>query len=341
MAHPDGNPAPAVTLPPELAALVERPSEYDFFVALRWVQARLASRAIGTALTTGEEHMRLAQKPTLGFAPSAIAGAAWNEELQRLDLKLSFTGLLGPNGPMPIHFTEYVLDRVNHFKDGTLAAFLDIFHHRIYTLFYRAWALNQQAVDFEPRSGRRHVHYVRCLVGMGTGSKEQRDSVPDLARLYYSGWLGGLRRSPSGLAAILSDFLQVPVELRTFQGMWVDLPADTRCRLGESRATGVLGSTCYAGERSWVVHLKFRIRFGPLSRAQYESLLPGGAAFQQVTEWVRSFVGDEFFWEAQLLLNRAEVPACCLGQGTRLGWSTWLGEPPAGRPAEDLIVQAA
>jgi type VI secretion system protein ImpH len=259
----------------------------------------------------------------------------------RLELKLSFTGLLGPNGPMPIHFTEYVLDRINHAKDGTLEAFLNIFHHRIYALFFRAWALNQPTVDFEPVSGRRHVHYLRSLNGLGTAPADRRDTVPDLARVFYSGWLGGLSRSPAGLAAILSDFLQVPVALRTFQGMWIDLPNDSRCRVGESRATGVLGATCYVGERIWVVHLKFRIRFGPLTWVAYEKLLPGGAAFRQVADWVRSYLGDELFWEAQLVLREAEVPPCRLGGGVRLGWSTWLGRAEGAGPADDLVTQAA
>ena len=341
MAHPDGNPPAPVGPPPELAGLLAHPVDHDFFVAMRWLQSHLSARPIGTAQTPAEERFRLAQQPTLGHAPSAIAAASWNAETERVELKLSFTGLLGPNGPMPIHFTEYVLDRTNHFKDRTLESFLNIFHHRIYSLFFRAWALNQSTVDFEPITGRRHVHYLRCMIGLGTEDSEGRDHVPDLARIFYSGWLGGLHRSPSGLAAILSDFLQVPVELRTFQGMWLDLPADSRCRLGESRATGVLGATCFAGERSWVVHLKIRIRFGPLRWTEYERLLPGGAAFRQVADWVRSYLGEEFFWEAQMVLRREEIPECRLGGGARLGWSTWLGRPPGSGPAEDLVAQAA
>jgi type VI secretion system protein ImpH len=341
MANPDRNPTAPVSPPPELDALLRAAPAHDFFVALRLLQARLALPGIGTALTPGREQVRLAQDPSLGFAPAAISRAAWNGEKQRVELKLCFTGLLGPNGPMPLHLTEYVLDRLNHSKDGTLAAFLDIFHHRIYSLFFRAWALNQPTVALEEAGGQRHVHYLRCLVGLGTGGTAGRDSVPDPARIFYGGWLGGLSRSPAGLGAILSDYLSVPAEVRSFQGMWLELPRDSRCQLGHSRTTGVLGATCFAGERIWVVHLKFRIRFGPLGWRQYEGLLPGGNAFRQVAEWVRSYLGDELFWEVQLVLRREDVPECRLGGGVRLGWSTWLGQPAAAREVDDLVAQAA
>jgi type VI secretion system protein ImpH len=241
---------------------------------------------------------------------------------------------------MPIHLTEYMLDRRNHSKDRTLEMFLNIFHHRIYSLFFRAWALNQRTVDYESASGK-HGQYLRCLIGLGTGGTENRDHVPDDARIYYSGWLGALSRSPAGLAAILADFLGVPVEVHSFQTMWLDLPRDSQCRLGESRATSMIGTSCFAGERIRVSHLKYRIRLGPLERAEYENLLPGGPAFRQLGEWVRSFLGEELFCEAQLVLRRHDVPACRLGGGARLGWTTWLGQPAADRDVDDLVAQVA
>jgi len=330
-----------VNPPPELEALLRDAPAHDFFMALRLLQARLALPAIGTDLSPGRERLRLGQDPSLGFAPAAISGAYWNAERRRIELKLCFTGLLGPNGPMPLHLTEYVLDRLNHSKDGTLAAFLDLFHHRIYSLLFRAWALNQPTVAIEDTAGQRHLHYLRCLVGLGGGGTTGRDSVPDEARIFYGGWLGGLSRSPAGLGAILSDFLGVPAEVHSFQGMWLELPRDSQCRLGASRATGILGATCFAGERFWVVHLKFRIRIGPLRWREYENLLPCGTAFRQVAAWVRSYLGDELFWEAQLVLRREDVPECRLGSGVCLGWSTWLGRPGAVRDVDDLVAQAA
>jgi type VI secretion system protein ImpH len=340
MADPDGNTPPSLIDRPGWSALLKDPHSQDFFAALRQLQAQPDLPAFGAALRPGDEPVRLRHEPALSFAPSSLTKAKWNPEKERLELFLRFTGLLGPNGPLPIHLTEYVIDRGRHHDDKTLEGFLNIFHHRIYSLFFRAWALNNPAVDQDRPDERRHQFYLRSLVGLGTEGTEGRDSVPDAARLFFSGWTGGLSRSPEGLAGILSDFLMVPVEVHNFQGAWLDLPTNSRCQLGQSRSTGVLGATCFSGERVWLSHLKFRLRFGPLQRYDYEKLLPGGSAFKQVTDWIRFYVGEEFSWEAQLVLLRPEVPPCALGRGTRLGYTSWLGEPAPDRDVDDLVVQA-
>lgn len=338
MADPNRNPTAAVSAPPGAEEVLRDPLSHDFFAALRRLQTALPMPPIGSAQRPGEEPVRFGQEASLAFAPTAISGAKWNEKRSRLELKVRFNGMLGPNGAMPAHITEYIIDRQKHHGDHTLGAFLDIFHHRIYSLFFRAWALNQPTADLDREEDSRHSEYFRSLVGTALPGTHGRDSIKETARMFYSGWLGGLGRSPDGLAAILADFLRVPAEVRSFQGTWLNLPQDSCCRLGESPSTGVLGASCFAGSRIWVAHLKFRIRFGPLTWKQYQELLPGGTAFKEVADWVRTYVGEEFEWEAQLVLRRNEVPECKLGQGALLGWTSWLGAPAANRDVDDLIV---
>lgn len=323
-----------------MADLLGNPRAHDFFAALRRLQAAPDMPAFGTALRPRDESVRLWQEPDLGFAPSSVADAQWNESRRRLELSLKFTGLLGPNGPMPVHLTEYVIERGRHHADNTLEAFLNVFHHRIYSLFFRAWALNNPAADHDRPDERKHTRYLQSLVGLGTDGTSSRDAVPDDARLYFSSWTGGLSRNPEGLSKVLSDFLQVPVEVQNFRGMWLDLPATSRCRLGASPLTGVIGSTAIAGERVWLSNLKFRLRFGPLGLADYEKLLPGTEAFRQIRDWIHFYVGEEFCWEAQMILRREEVPPCQLGGGARLGWTTWSGAPASSHDVDDLVVQS-
>lgn len=341
MANTNGHATNPLTPSATLADLIREPLSHDFFAALRRLQAVLPGPAVGEADRPSEEWARIAQEASLAFAPTTISAATWDETRRKLQLMVRFTGLLGPNGPMPAHLTEYVIDRRRHHDDTALEAFLNVFNHRIFTLFFRAWALNQPTVDYDRPDERLHEFYLRCLLGLGAPGSSARDSVPEAARVYHSGWLTGLSRSPEGLAAILGDFLSLPVAVESFQGMWLELPADSQCRLGASPETGSLGTCCFAGERVWLVHLKFRLRLGPLSRRDYEKLIPGGVAFRQVADWVRYYLGEEFFWEMQLVLRRDEVPSCQLGSGVRLGWTTWIGAPAANRDVDDLVIQAA
>lgn len=341
MANTNGHSTDTLAVSTAIADLVRDPLMHDFFAVLRRLQASMPGPPLGEALRPSEEWARIAQEPSLAFAPTSISFARWDEDRQRLNLLVRFTGLLGPNGPMPTHLTEYVIDRRRHFDDTALDSFLNVFNHRIFTLFFRAWSLNQPTVDYDREDQRCHEFYLRSLIGLATRTSVERDSVPEAARIFQSGWLSGLTRSPEGLAAVLGDFLGLPVEVQCFRGMWLELPADSRCRLGGSPETASLGPCCIAGERVWLVHLKFRLRIGPLSRKDYENLIPGGLAFRQVKDWIRFYLGDEFYWEMQLILRRSEVPSCQLGSGVHLGWTTWMGEPDAHRDVEDLVIQAA
>jgi len=340
MADPNWKPPVSLKDLPPVSDLCREPFERDYFQALRRLQAGVRGMPdFGTASRPKDEPVRFSQEASLAFAPSTIAGAKWNDARERLEIRLRFTGLLGPNGPMPAHLTEYVMDRTRHGSDHTLEAFLNIFHHRFYTLFFRAWALNQPTVDFEHASRHRHRTYLKSLFGLGTDGLEARDAVPDSARLFYAGWLCSQSRSGAGLASILADFYQLPVQLEEFRGTWLELPASSRCQLGTSAATGTLGSSCFAGEKMWLANVKFRLRIGPLSLAQLKTFLPGERAWERLCGWVRFYIGHEQFWDVQLVIRRSEVPACVLGQGARLGQTTWLGSPPNTPEIGDLVLQ--
>ena len=80
------------------------------------------------------------------------------------------------------------------------------------------------------------------------------------------------------------------------------------------------------------------MRFGPMSLADYERMLPHGAAFERVKYWVLNYCGEHFFWDLQLVLRAEEVPPTRLGHSSRLGWTTWLQTKTPDRDAEDLIL---
>jgi len=82
----------------------------------------------------------------------------------------------------------------------------------------------------------------------------------------------------------------------------------------------------------------FRVHIGPLPLAAFEALLPAGQALPAVQALLKDYVGLEFGWDLRLELDRTQVPACQPGRYGRLGWTTWLGAPPAGRPAALNLV---
>ena len=334
MASPDRQTADSLIV--ELAA---SPHAYDFYVAVRLLQSSFrAQRRIGYSSSLEEDPVRFAQSPALDFAPATLEALRQKDPARPPVIYSRHFGLFGPNGPLPLCLTEHARERILHHGDPTFAAFCNIFHHRLSSFFFRAWADAQKTVDFDRTEDEHWSQYFSSLIGLGQASLHGRDSVPDHAKIYYAGRLVQQNRNAEGLGAILQDFFGVATEVMTFVGRWLRLPADAVCQLGKSPQTGTLGSTILAGARFWTCQLHFRLRLGPMKLADYERLLPSGASFQRLRDWIRYYVGDEFTWDAQMLLAREEVPAVQLGRAGRLGWTTWLKTKPFAADAADLIL---
>ena len=73
--------------------------------------------------------------------------------------------------------------------------------------------------------------------------------------------------------------------------------------------------------------------------ADLERLLPTGASYRRLVDWVKNYIADELLWDAQMVLRADEVPQTALGRFGQLGWTTWLRSQPFERDAEDLVLR--
>ncbi len=328
-----------------MSRLQEFPYSFDFYQALRLLEcARPDLPRIGFSQRLAEDAVRFGQEPSLAFPPSSISGFKPATADAPARLFVAFLGLLGANGPLPHHITEYARDRERNYADPTIARFFDIFNHRAVSLFYRAWASCNKSVNFERGAatgaggGDRFSVYTASLFGMGQETLLGRDEVPDIARLFYSSRLVCQTRHAEGLGDLLEDYFGIRCRIDQFVGQWMDLPPDCLCKLGRSRRTGLLGQTVIVGSRMWECQQKFRIKLGSMPLRDYQRMLPGGASLKRLSAWVRSYIGLELAWDLQLILTKEEVPQICLGRAGKLGWSTWLKTRPFVRDADDLVL---
>jgi len=321
-----------------LQRIEARFASYEFFAAMRLIEcAYPAAPRLGRSLRASEEFVRLGQVPSLTFAPTMFAAAERHAD-GRLWLGGVFFGLFGPNGPLPLHLTEYAHDRRHNFRDHTLARFADIFHHRLLCLFYRGWADAQPTVHADRPESDRFRTYVGALMGVGSPALRSRDSMPDPTRLHYVGRLSAHVRNPEGLKAILQDFFGERVQIQEFRGEWMCLNDEDRLYLGASPRSGTLGMSATLGARVWGAQSRFRIVLGSMPLRRFERFLPGSGALGELSAMVRNFVGYELEWDLQLLVDREEVPAARLGGGARLGWSSWLYSTGRDRDAGDVVL---
>jgi type VI secretion system protein ImpH len=319
--------------------LAQNPFAFDFYRAVRVLEnLRRDLPRVGHSLSPTRDPVRFCQNPSLAFAPSTLEAFEPEGAGGRSRLYLRFFGMLGPNAPLPPHLTEYAFERKHHFDDPTFVEFLNVFNHRLASFLYRTWAANQKAVDLDRKQDQRFALFFGSFFGLGMKSFQDRDAVQDWAKLYFTGRLACPTRNAEGLEAVLQEYFDIQTRLETFVGRWMDLPPDSICQLGASPETGSMGVNTILGSRFYEGQLNFRIHLGPMKLADYERMLPGGAAFQRLKYWVLNYCGEHFFWDIQLVLNGNEVPSVQLGHAGRLGWTTWLKTQPFTRDADDLIL---
>jgi type VI secretion system protein ImpH len=294
---------------------------------------------VGTSLRLRDDPIRFAQTPSLSFAPAALASFKPSDGNAPPTLTQRFFGLFGANGPLPLHMTEYARERARRMpSDRALVRFLDMFHHRLLSLLYRAWAEAQPAVSLDRPDNDPFSRWIGSLAGYGQPTLIGRDSVPDGARLAAVGILGRSVHGAEGLERILNDFFRVPVRVHQWQPHWMRLPEDAHSRIGLRNAPVALGQNAIVGAKVWDCQTRFRIEIGPLSLEQYQRFLPGGQSMRRLRDWVLNYVGHELSCEMHLLLRKDEVPPVRLGGTGALGWTSWLGTRRGEEPAGDLVL---
>ena len=319
--------------------LEECPYRFSFFQALRYVEATLPDAPrIGASIKAADDPIRLAQEPSLTFAPSTLSSFKAGSDGKPARMEVNFLGMFGPNGPLPLHLTEYARQRIRNEHDPTFARFVDVFHHRMLSFFYRAWATAQPVVQHDRPDTDRFACYVGSVFGLGMPTTTNRDAAPDLLKLHFAGHLSCQARYAQGLRDMIAEFFQIPSEIQEFVGQWIDLPNDYLLRVGESPMTGRLGISTTIGARVWDCQQKFRVVLGPVDFSQFQRLLPGGDSLLRLQALIRNYVGDQMDWDLNVILKKEEVPPMRLGFVGNLGWTSWITSQTPTTDAGDLIL---
>ena len=327
-----------------LGELLERePYRFEFFQAVRLLNLLLPDRSpVGRFVKPAAEVARFRVHPQPSFPASQIQSLTAVEGGAPA-VEVNFMGLVGPLGLLPLTYSELVLER-ERARDHALLDFLDLFHHRMISLFYAAWEKYRFNLAYERGERDRFSRHLLDLIGMGTAGLENRHEVADDSLLYYGGLVALHPRSAAGFEQMLGDYFDVPVEIEQFVGAWYAVDTGSQCELdgGRQDYSAQLGCGAVVGDEIWDQQSRVRIRLGPLTFHQYRGFLPDGAAHRQLAALAKFYAGHEYDIEVQLILRREETPACELGageeEGLQLGWTTWVKSAPFGRDPGDTIL---
>ena len=326
--------------------LFTRGYEFEFFQAARLL-ARMfpGQKAVGSTAKPEEEFVRFGALLSMAFQPSAVHEIDHSDPAAPARMTVAFLGLTGIQGVLPLCYTEWMIER-RAAKDDTLAAFFDLFNHRLLSLFYRAWEKHRPPVQYELSAARNQrpdafTHSLFDIVGMGTNGLRGRMRVEDESLLLYAGLIAQRPHSSTALRGILRDYFSLPVEIDQCVGDWYELEEADRCYLSDELERNQLEVGAFLGDAVWNQQARFRIRLGPLSFDRFREFLPDGRAMAKLVELTRYLVGPAMAFDVQVFLRAREVPDCRLSDegadAPRLGWMGWLKTGAFVKDAGDAV----
>jgi len=302
---------------------------FDFFQLVHLLETWQHRPRIGGSGPYRAEALRLQPDDGLVFSPADVRrvdepdeeqtrrGEPWSHRIT-----VNFMGLYGVASPSPVYLSELI-----GFTDvdaGELRDFLDLFNHRLLSLFYRAWIKYRYPYRYEAGARDEVSGHLFSFIGLGDPRVRRRTGLPEARLLRYLGLLSLRTRPPVGLRLLVADYLQVATRVEERVLRWVAIPPERRNRIGTANCR--LGVDLSVGERVPDRAGKFRLSLGPLHFPEYLALLPATARFGTACALARLWAGERFDHDVELVIRREEVPELQINAATpaRLGWTSWV-----------------
>lgn len=323
-----------------VGVLLGSPRRVGFYRAIELLERVTHGPRIGDYGPVNEESIRFRHDPSLTFATSDVSSIVARPrragetgdgvEEPVYEITTTFLGLTGTVSPLPTYIAEEVL--LENDERPAQREFLDVFHHRILSLFYRAHARYSFTSDYVLASNDAWSRRSLALAGIDTYDDQPPPVNLTLKRLLRLAPLLATRaRTAQGLVAAVSDVMEevltgAPVAVEQFVGRWVTIEERQLLKLGIANTT--LGVDATIGRRVFDRGGKFRLVLGPLKRRAFQQFLPGGAGLAQIKELVTFYVRDPLEFDLELILAPGETPSLRLSASaegaSRLGLDSWV-----------------
>ncbi|HMA64729.1 MAG TPA: type VI secretion system baseplate subunit TssG [Chitinispirillaceae bacterium] len=298
-----------------IKALTERCYEFDFFQAVSLLEEYFCCDGCDKE-TIAKGNVRFSADTGITFPASDIHDAKSHRDAG-VEMFLSFMGLLGISSPLPHYFTAYA---AVHAKDATaLIDFLNIFDHRMYSLFYRAWKKYRNIPTFAQADNSDLYNRVGYLSGfVKTSQKSKAEYLKT-----YAGLLSGITHNAAGLEEILTDcFKGVKVDVVQWAERWAKIEA-----LKKIGFDFQLGHESMLGDRIYDRSGKINIVLELTDKTMFDKYLPGSENIEQVKEIVMIFAPQPLAFDIEVRFKPTDLIPVVLGSDTApLGISSGCGD---------------
>jgi type VI secretion system protein ImpH len=352
--------ASLVNAAPLLPALLDQAKRMNFIRFCELLELAAPDMpSLGTTDSPATDPVRFRSRAQLGFPGREIDAVRYDIDNPAAppSVVTTFLGLYGVDARMPAYFVDEVAQR----RDGAepLAAFLDIFHHRIITQFYRVARKYRYPVGFM-RDGTDPVsRYLLSFAGFGfsaptratisiprlvtggaepnsAGARQRLAEVADKRRLLSMlGLVMQKTRTAEGLAGVLRHAVpDAAITVEEFHPVWREITDIEPAALSEQ---------CLLGRGFYDRANTVRVVITPSSREAVLSLVPGQSTHREIMTLLRFYLGYESEADLEMHVRADLMPRPMLEpRQAHLGFTAQLeaqARPAAGSFAPITRVQ--
>jgi type VI secretion system protein ImpH len=343
---------PTTAAPSMLPAILDAAPQMNFIRFCELLElAAPDAPPLGTTDSPAADPIRFRSRAQLGFPGREIDAVRYDSDnlAARPSVVTTFLGLYGVDARMPAYF----VDEVAQNRDGAerLSAFLDLFHHRVITQYYRVARKYRYPVGFR-RDGTDPVsRYLLSFAGFGfststrigtsasgppaaaeqqesSSARRQFSEVADKRRLLSMLGLAMQKtRTAEGLAGVLRHAVpDATIAVEEFHPVWREVDAVEPAALGEQ---------CLLGRGFYDRANTVRVVITPASREMVLALVPGQPAHREVMALLRFYLGYESEADLEMHVRPDLMPKPMLEpRQANLGFTAQL-EAPARSAADD------
>lgn len=195
--------------------------------------------------------------------------------------------LCGHNGPLSDGLSDMLIEDLRE-NEGAMAAFLDIFNHRLQSLRY---VFRSQSDNNLTSCAVQHSDFGRLALALTGNIHEEHQRLYQQEPSTYVGMAGTLSNQRMSLPVIerlFESVLAVPLKsIQYLLGRWLNVAKEDHIRLGHANHS--LGNEATLGSRVWDQQAAIGVCLGPLSNSQLRRLLPSGEDYLNlfsVLQWI-------------------------------------------------------
>lgn len=309
-------------------------------------QAEPHRPAVGVSPEPNNEVVRFRGRVDFGFPSRQVDGlvATHAEPGQgpAYELTSRMLMLLGRFGTLPAVYSEQVMQRLAQ-GDQAGRDFLDLFHHRLVTLWIKICKAIQPELNLTAAHESDYMKQLNAINGLGLACFSTQEGGVDPALNAGVGLPVRARITAADLAQLVAFHFDVPCRVRPFVGEWISLRRDDCARLSAFDGA-LLGRRGALGSRAWDANGRFAVVLGPLAPGRFRDFLPDGVDHARLCRLVRFHAGPDLVFSIVLSPQKQSVAGACLsaGGGDALGWTACLSTAsPTVPPAVTLFPDRA